>query len=272
MKHMSQEQKATKKHFIFDKWVLVFLLVIPTFFLIYFGGALISQTLLGSEGKYDSIVVTALSLIYLIIFLLRFRGEFDGILGWSTTGLLLLIPTLSFVVYNVVSNLLDGTPVGSPVAALIAALTPGVCEEIIFRAVPCSNMMRLKSGGGWIVLNVFLSSCFFGLMHLLNLTSGAELGATLFQTFYAFCVAAPFAAVLLRTGTIVPCMIIHTLVDFSSMIFDSPESTGPFEVDVNVIIVAVLSVAFLVWAAYLVRPSKHAEIIELWDRKWHKEY
>ena len=278
MKHMADGEPAItevgptgkKKHWFFDKWPLVYLLVLPTFFIIYGCGAAIGQGLLSFIPYSDNALVLIFSLLYLGLYLLRFKGELSGIVDWSTTGLILLIPALSFGAYNLINSLIDGSQlVDSPLTALLAACVPGVAEEVIFRAVPVSNAMRIKGTAVNIIPNVLISAAVFGLMHAINLTAGAEFGTTMFQVFYAFCLSTVFAAAFMRTGSILPCMIVHTLIDFTSFTFVSEESV--FQFDIYAVIVVIICAAMLLWALYLVRPSKHEEIVAVWDKKCHRD-
>ena len=199
------------------------------------------------------------------------ENRFDGVLGWSKSGMLMVLPTAALAL----TNLSDwpGATFNNPLVALVLAMAPGIGEEIIFRAIPVSNWMRLGGKKDVIIESVVATSLLFGLIHLLNLLSGASLSATVFQVVYAICLGALFSAVLLRSGSIVPCIILHTFTDFLIFLTTDLNNVGilsqELTFDARFWIALVLALGCLGWAAWLLRPSKHQEIMGLWKQKWH---
>lgn len=63
-------------------------------------------------------------------------------------------------------------------------------------------------------------------MHYSNLMAGANFGITSLQVFYAFGIGMIFAAVLIRTGNLWPCIIVHGLIDTLAMMSDEAMDTG----------------------------------------------
>jgi membrane protease YdiL (CAAX protease family) len=96
---------------------------------------------------------------------------------------------------------------------LILAVLIGFVEEVLFRGL---ILQALAPMGLWRA--AILSSILFGMMHLLNLFFGADLGATLLQTAYAAALGFGFAAVTLRAGALWPLIVIHTLIDFAGFL------------------------------------------------------
>lgn len=58
----------------------------------------------------------------------------------------------------------------------------------------------------------------FVIAHLLNLAAGANLAATLLQIVYALAIGLMYAALALRTQTILPLIVTHGLTDFFGFI------------------------------------------------------
>ena len=121
---------------------------------------------------------------------------------------------------------------------LALALLVGFVEETYFRGM----MLRaLLIRGPWQA--VIISSLFFGILHVLNAAAGANLAATLLQVVYAVAIGLMFAALALRTQTILPLIVIHGLTDFfgylafNSTIVTSSLSTLFFLVTAGEIIV-----------------------------------
>ena len=103
---------------------------------------------------------------------------------------------------------------------------------------------------------MIISSLFFGIAHLFNLAGGANLAATLLQVVYAFAIGLMFAALAVRTQTILPLIVIHGLIDFfgflalNSTVVTMGVSTFTFVTTAGEI------VAYLVYSIILMRQMK----------------
>jgi uncharacterized protein len=133
----------------------------------------------------------------------------------------------------------------------ILALAVGFVEEVFFRGL----MLRaLLFRGRWQA--VIISSLFFGIAHLFNLASGANLAATLLQVVYALAIGLMFAALAVRTQTILPLIVIHGLTDFfgflalNSTVVTAGVSTFTFVTTAGEI------VAYIVYSILLMRQVK----------------
>ena len=227
----------------------------------------------GIASQVASAVGTVIvSMLMLLGYQRMFKSEFDGMMGWSTQALLLVLPALALGIANVFDW--PGATFNNPLVCLILAMSPGFSEEIVFRAIPLSNWMRVSCEKSEIYKCAAVTAAGFGIIHSVNLLAGAAFSATLFQVFYAFCLGVMFAAVMLRTGSVWPCVIMHTLIDFLSFLTTDMTKTGiltqELTIDFAFWFVVVVSIALAVWGAYLLRPAKHDEIVALWRKKWHK--
>lgn len=92
---------------------------------------------------------------------------------------------------------------------LALALLVGFVEETYFRGM---ILRALLIRGRWQA--VIISSLLFGMLHLFNVAGGANLAATLLQVVYAVAIGLMYAALALRTQTILPLIVIHGLTDF----------------------------------------------------------
>jgi len=137
--------------------------------------------------------------------------------------------------------------------ALLVALAAlvGFVEEVVFRGL----LLRwLVPHGLWRAAVV--SSVAFGVMHLVNLLAGADLGATLVQVGYATALGFAFAAVALRTGVLWPLVIIHALIDVAG--FLTVDETAPAGTSATAVVLpAVYAVGFAVYGALVLR-AMHA--------------
>ena len=92
-------------------------------------------------------------------------------------------------------------------------------EELTFRGIVFPLLLsRFGAGKRERASAVLASSLLFGLMHLVNLISGAGVGETFLQAGYTFLIGAMFAVVLLCTGDLVVCIVLHTVYNFGGML------------------------------------------------------
>jgi membrane protease YdiL (CAAX protease family) len=91
---------------------------------------------------------------------------------------------------------------------ILAMFCVGFLEELIFRGLLFRAMARdgMKAA-------IIVSSVTFGIGHIVNLIngSGAELLPNLLQVMYAMAVGFAFVMICCRTGSLVPCIIVHSV-------------------------------------------------------------
>lgn len=99
----------------------------------------------------------------------------------------------------------DGAPADHRQRLLwaIVAMTAGTCEEFIYRGVALSLLRRAGLG---VPASVALATISFALMHGL---------AGIFGFPYLAVLAVAMSAIYLRTGRLLPGVVLHTLVDLS---------------------------------------------------------
>ncbi|MFX1501248.1 MAG: type II CAAX prenyl endopeptidase Rce1 family protein [Promethearchaeota archaeon] len=100
----------------------------------------------------------------------------------------------------------------------IFMLIPGIWEEIAFRGVILNLQLKIYSVTASIILNGVL----FGLFHLINLISGANLFLTLMQVIYASFIGFTFAYIYTKTKSLLPCILAHYLLDAVGQLFLAP--------------------------------------------------
>lgn len=84
---------------------------------------------------------------------------------------------------------------------------PSIFEEVAFRGIALTVFLRRYSPNKAIVF----SSIGFGLMHLLNILVGREVVWVLGQVVWAFTIGLFYGYVFIRTGSLLPSMIVHYL-------------------------------------------------------------
>ena len=291
MKHMQGvdpivDEIPEKHYLLFDHpiitMIVMFLLFLGIDTLIILGA---NYAGLPIQGEYKQLInaaaMTVSALILAIFFKLRFNSTYDGMFGWSTVGLLMVLPALAFVVHNLYEVdkmqfvFLDPEEKMNPILnCVIMALAPGVSEEILFRGIPGANWMRVADDEGDVMKCALVTSVAFGLIHGINALSGAPIFATIFQVCYAAILGFFFSAVFLRTGSIWPTMIAHTLIDFAGFLFMDLSKNGllteELVIDTDFFVTCGLVAVVALLGLIMLRRSKREQILQLWHRKWHQ--
>ena len=91
---------------------------------------------------------------------------------------------------------------------ILAMFCVGFLEELIFRGLLFQAMAR-----DGVKTAIIVSSVTFGIGHIVNLIngSGAELLPNLLQVMYAVAIGFAFVMIYCRTGSLMPCIIIHSV-------------------------------------------------------------
>ena len=192
-------------------------------------------------------------------------------------GFLLGLIELGYVLISYVPNLIDGSFSIKPLVwtIILVSLTAGIKEELIFRGVIISTLMRQWKDRNLFRQAALVSGIVFGLIHAANIFAGSDPLQTLMQVLASVCVGFMFAAVYLRTGSILTCMFYHVLHDIIAISCESNVSVNGLVAarafwwgDVfNLAMAAVMAVA----AFWLLRDAKTEQIREVWNRKWKLE-
>jgi uncharacterized protein len=171
-------------------------------------GALAVAALFPTASAWTARLVVVLVLAAAVTALLAATG------GWRTAGLITGVrrPGLLWLPAAVALAPLVGG-VRLPGAGLLAVLVAGYAltgfvEEALFRGLVLGV---LHPAGVWPA--VLLSSALFGAAHLPNVLFGQAPAITLAQAVGTFCFGVGYAALRLRTGSLVPLVVLHFLTD-----------------------------------------------------------
>ncbi len=129
--------------------------------------------------------------------------------------------------------------IAETILAILSMLSVGVIEEIIFRGflfkALCKDNVRMA---------VAISSVTFGVGHIVNLLNGADVFSTLLQMCYATAIGFLFTIIFLKSGSLIPCIIAHGVVNSLSIV--AGKSAPMFSIIVSVILI-VLSLGYALW-------------------------
>jgi membrane protease YdiL (CAAX protease family) len=223
---------------------IVFSLLLVFMFLL----ALAIASVVSSALKLSTVATTAIGygILALIVVILLGRLHWWREMGF---GLPAQRSLLWFFVVALIPVLLNGLSVGASnpgIAQVLfifgTAMLVGFVEETVFRGM---ILRALLIRGPWQA--AIISSLIFGLAHALNLLSGANVGATLLQVGETLALGFMFAALALRTQTILPLIVAHGLIDFFGFLAynSSVVTTG-----LSVLVVLVTCAEILLYTIY----------------------
>lgn len=154
-------------------------------------------------------------------------------------------------------NLMNGISVDKITLELILALTAmlftGFFEELLFRSYFVRLLLNKSKA-----LAIAIPSLLFGMVHLVNLLGGADIGQTLLQACYASAFGFMCTAFFYKTNNIIPCVICHSLVDMTYVIAPSSSVTDDIVFSIIVILLGVI------YGTYLMKNSfDKADSLEL---------
>ena len=264
--------------------VLVACVALLAAFRVFFADALSGSELMRSlisDDDYrpailNTLVMDALGSVVFVCMTVYMGYRVWGIKKPWFKSLLFGLPALAVAINNApIIGLATGNayitdPVGGVLIILAYCLAIGTFEEFAFRGL---FFMMILEGRRKSTKQIFwttaISSAVFGLVHLVNLAVGAGPGATLLQVGYSFLIGGMCAIVLLKTGSIWYCVLLHTVYDIGGTIL---YVGGGVRWDaVTVTITAVLGVAVAVFMTVVLMRIKPEDIAFLFPEKQEKQ-
>ena len=152
---------------------------------------------------------------------------------------LYFIPLAVIASVNLWNGVRMNFSVGETVLYIISMVCVGFLEEVIFRGFLFTALCRKN-----IRTAIVISSLTFGIGHIVNLLNGAEVLGTLLQICYATAVGFLFTIIFYKSGSLVPCIITHSVINSLSVF--GIEGDGSFRIGVSALL-TVISAAYAIW-------------------------
>lgn len=204
--------------------------VIVTFLVFYAAWHLVGM--LGSSIVMENAFKLLFGLVFSLAFIWLRKGHMHscGLKKHGTKNIKVILPVLLITLVQFIkpisqfgSRLLNADLL---VYATVLALEAGICEECMVRALPLGNTLIRQTDRKQFITLALLSSAIFGLVHLGNLFRGGETLPVITQVFTAVGMGMTFAAIYMRTGSIIPSVILHALWDFASFLDPANVANG----------------------------------------------
>jgi membrane protease YdiL (CAAX protease family) len=147
-----------------------------------------------------------------------FRNIFIGVATFLIFGVITLLGSFLLGTYVFDPAVLFGNPDPTTFFGLgwflfIFMLIPGIWEEVSFRGVAMPMLLKKYKLTPAIIINGVI----FGLIHSFNVITVLVLGinplSVLFQVIYAAFLGFAFAYIFVKSGSLIPGIILHYLVD-----------------------------------------------------------
>lgn len=207
-----------------------------------------------AQKLWDAIAYRAVGSVIFILLIDEFRYRLSAPMHWSQ--LTVLIPAWAVVINNLpILALLHGTATVERTDLIwlfaLQSFCIGLFEELIFRGVLFPFLLEKRRNSTkqifWVTV---ISSAVFGLVHLSNLLEGAGFGATVLQVGYSFLIGAMCSIVLLKTGNLLHCILLHSVYNFCGQLLPTLGFGTWWDLP-TVIITAVLAVAVGAWMLFV---------------------
>ena len=127
---------------------------------------------------------------------------------------------------------------------ILTMINIGFIEEIIFRVFLFKMMAKDN-----LNIAIHVNAITFGIGHIVNLLNGADLIPTLLQISYAISIGYLFVIIFYKSGSLLPCIITHAIVNALS-IFRVESESSLYLTSLFLIIVP------LIYATYIIKTTK----------------
>ncbi len=253
-------------------YLVAFILMLTGFILPFVVGPIISGLLLGnrSEQVYrmgNAVFCSAVSIGLMLLFMQIFKSEFDGFFqkeGFAK-GFLLSIPYMAFwVIWDSTKAAFHLIEFDSfEIGALFCGMQTGIIEEIAFRALALTILLRLHAKKNDVIAAPVIVGIAFGCVHLLNLTAGDDPEFVFLTVLFAISTGIVIGVIYTMSGNIWAVILCHGLYD--TVAFLCPDDVdGPIWPNLVDIGAMVIMAAFYLWFLH----AKKNETFDLWSHKW----
>lgn len=233
-----------------DKNQLIFSLLCIGFYIILFSSADNFSQVIGT----DKIITAPIAVIFSAVLFLWLRKHCllknYGIcsINGSCKTYLYFFPFIILAACNLWTGITMNFSVKETVLHMVSMLCVGFIEEIIFRGFLFKSLCKDNKKTA-----IIISSVTFGFGHIVNLMNGAELLPTILQIIYATAVGFAFTVIFYKSGSIIPCIITHSVVNATS-VFSAEGSTA-----MDIISAIVITLTASLYGIYILHKTKKSE-------------
>lgn len=203
---------------------------------------LISNSLCMQEfeiGSIPTVVVNILLTLFICIFIKFMKLNEYLCLNKvkDSKKYLYFFPLILIISVNLWNGINLSLSIKEIILYILAMIFIGFLEEIIFRGFLLQMMLKDNEK-----VAIIVTSLTFGIGHIINLLNGAEVLSTVLQIIYAVSIGYLFAIIVIKSKSIWPCIVTHSMVNALS-VFNQPNEVtkylGPLFLTIVPIIYAI---------------------------------
>lgn len=182
--------------------------------------------------------------------------------------IIVVLPVLLYLAVMVFGTMVNlsksqGNVASIVLSSAILGLFAALFEELYFRVVMQTTIFRSYTGSQAIYMSVIVTSVLFSLSHLIVNYSPGDASGVLMQTVSTFGSGLYMGALFLRTRNIIWPLLLHGVNDFTSIAASGGSIVPTSSTGGGGILVQLLTtVVFILVALFILRKSKHAEILD----------
>lgn len=265
--------KNEKTQYVFKDTIVIILFAVTLILFIYFDVIKIN---LSKNKVNNDLLKIILSRLFGGLLLLRVIKLF----GFKVTknfaqpfykSFIIILPCLLIAVNNLpIIALITGKAEVTATAMQITLLAlscvcVGLFEETAFRGIILPTILiKMPKNRKGIFLSVLISAAFFGLIHLLNLLSGASAISVIMQIGYSFLIGGMLGFVLVTTHNLWLCIALHAIYNFCGLLLPTLGVGSWWDLP-TIIITVVLSIAVLIYAVLRMSRINEAEVKKIYS-------
>lgn len=166
----------------------------------------------GDESPVTLLVLAVLTALLLGFILKHKLAEKYGLCGWQNSKrYLCFIPLVLLCTVNFWGGVSLHYDALHQIFAVCTMALVGVAEELIFRGLLYRAMEKNN-----VTAAIIVSAVTFGAGHIVNLLTGHASVDVLLQMAYAIAIGFAFVLVFHRSGSLIPCIVTHSIIDVTS--------------------------------------------------------
>lgn len=206
---------------LYDKEPVWFAVIWIVVYVLAFGNADSLSEAIGIPKLITCIVGAVLSLVLYLFICKHQLCAYYGLCGLKNKSRLFLIPMAVITSVNFWNGVTCNYGSLETLLFILSMCFVGFLEELIFRGLLFKAMSKEH-----LTAAIIVSSVTFGAGHIVNLLLGAPVFETVLQLVYASAIGFFFTAVFHKTGSLLPCIVSHILVNATSAFAVSPTPAG----------------------------------------------
>ncbi len=211
---------------------------------------------LGDESIYMLLALVAFTAGIIAFVKAYHLEEKYGLAGWpkGMKRYLFFIPMWILATGNIWDGFSLSYKGASQVIAVLSMILVGFVEEMLFRGF----LFRAMLGKDKTIVAIIVSAATFGIGHIVNLFTGQAGFDTVMQIIFAISWGFILTMVCYKSGSIIPCIIAHSMIDALSLFGSDNELVDWIYVGTTIVV----AVIYCIYLGRLRSPESKKEELD----------